>query len=878
MEQSKLINEEQKILDSVIEKMDQELLRIKSNLNKSKLQEKKEQAKCLPDVYGDLVYEVEKYNEQIERRKDIQKAHNQLYQYHIVIHEEDSKKFDLKIGKHKYGIGDKRYIHSWSSPLCSKYVLNPELLLCEYQSSNGDIYKFHLDRSRKVDIRFDKVKDVIQRFPLQTEDGVDIIYDDFLNELTSRRSDTEFRDIIFSIQKRQGEIIGLPINQNLLVQGCAGSGKSMIMLHRLPILLNGENDIRREDIYIISPSQNYISAAENMMIELEIDDLHMGTIFDYYKYCIKKYGFNENVEYGKVLYSLFLKETEMDFVYSSKLNELIDNSYEHTYENIVKTIKEKEEIRDYLPFGFDDNDEKYLKKKLDIIIRYLIDIREDSRKKLIDNSDAVLDVWDFLHDIKNQLETQRKTDVELSSEIIGEVDSGEKFDTIIKEFKNALSDLHYILYPKNIKEYYSNVSMNSKLKEIYINLCDKVSKEKLDTDFQVIIDMLEDNEDLLDKMDLYCESVLSYESVQELNNLIETATSISQKLPNMVYKKIMKSFGIEENDKGKMYVPQDGLYIYLVCLYLYFGSPNARKEKLIAIDEVQDISIEELKLIQELNNKEAIFNLYGDENQHIESKKGINDWKELSFISSLRREDMNENYRNPIQITKYCNKEFQLKMNPISTPGGGVLTFGEEGMEELDKLLSKGMNSGKSAIIVENEEEAKVILYLFNKHKKKFNDLTEKSGKLVSGKWNIITVLQSKGLEFSTVIVFSGRMTKNMKYIASTRALDTLYIYDKKLDPLEKIIEKKVLARRLSSFKISKQTLEKIYDYTECVTVENLCKTDPEAFCLDYGLKKEELENVLSCLEVKGLPECEISRFIQNCRDVMEKYKDYIEE
>ena len=69
------------------------------------------------------------------------------------------------------------------------------------------------------------------------EEAAKIISDEFLQELLERRSSPEFKNIVFSIQKRQGEIIQAPFNRHMVVQGCAGSGKSMIMLHRIPILL-----------------------------------------------------------------------------------------------------------------------------------------------------------------------------------------------------------------------------------------------------------------------------------------------------------------------------------------------------------------------------------------------------------------------------------------------------------------------------------------------------------------------------------------------------------------------------------------------------------------------------------------------------------------
>ena len=52
-----------------------------------------------------------------------------------------------------------------------------------------------------------------------------------------------------------------------------------------------------------------------------------------------------------------------------------------------------------------------------------------------------------------------------------------------------------------------------------------------------------------------------------------------------------------------------------------------------------------------------------------------------------------------------------------------------------------------------------------------------------------MTVDQVKGLEFQAVIVFSGRMTENEKYLSFTRALDELIIYDREFGVIEERVK-----------------------------------------------------------------------------------------
>ena len=47
----------------------------------------------------------------------------------------------------------------------------------------------------------------------------------------------------------------------MIVQGCAGSGKSMIMLHRLPIILyDNPKSLNRSNLYIITPKNEILNS------------------------------------------------------------------------------------------------------------------------------------------------------------------------------------------------------------------------------------------------------------------------------------------------------------------------------------------------------------------------------------------------------------------------------------------------------------------------------------------------------------------------------------------------------------------------------------------------------------------------------------------
>jgi DNA helicase IV len=61
--------------------------------------------------------------------------------------------------------------------------------------------------------------------------------------------------------------------------------------------------------------------------------------------------------------------------------------------------------------------------------------------------------------------------------------------------------------------------------------------------------------------------------------------------------------------------------------------------------------------------------------------------------------------------------------------------------------------------------------------RKAYNDLSQK-GKLSKSKINVMTVYESKGLEFTSVAVIPDGMSQNERYIAYTRALQYLAVVE----------------------------------------------------------------------------------------------------
>ena len=66
---------------------------------------------------------------------------------------------------------------------------------------------------------------------------------------------------------------------------------------------------------------------------------------------------------------------------------------------------------------------------------------------------------------------------------------------------------------------------------------------------------------------------------------------------------------------------------------IFYKNVTKRLDTFLNIDEAQDLSVAEYKLLRLILGSRCVFNLYGDINQLVYSYKGITDWEELSEIT-----------------------------------------------------------------------------------------------------------------------------------------------------------------------------------------------------------------------------------------------------
>ena len=876
-----LKKEEQVVLDDVISRMDKMLLSLDKRMREYVIEAKNNNISLNPDAYLGYLLARKGIADTRENRKRLLEAREELYHTRLLLHYENEESEgieEVKIGLHSCFEGINQLVASWTETAYRSFIVNEAATSSRCVVDGKYQTDYQLLAREKVTLKFTHVDKAVNLYPAIADeeairlfkesgffspsfiDGLakigtvggqepetleKIVADEFLKELLERRASTEFRNIVFSIQKRQGEIIQAPFERNLIVQGCAGSGKSMIMMHRLPILLydNPENLVRT-NLYIITPSKMYEQLAENMRHQLEISDIKMGTIEEYYDFCISKYTRTPIRQYGKIDNRIVLSSDIEQYVYSNQCIEDIRSYYEEegqvrvslkeAYELLglrrkttrienAKTFAEKinrqileiqsvlssnsnvlhkyyqrltESIRSFNLLGYELSRRK--SKILNEITKKITKLDDEIRKAVEELGRLNPQVNSVAVKNRNMLISLAQKDIDALDAEKKRIDADEQyFDSLIK-LKEKIESITKLFARLNLEDYSQNDT--EELYEALDNIGQLIGgyymisweysriEEKYSEYAEPIEDYMNRINQRITALQNLSDKYLDHFYYKKIADEEKRLQNVSENAIQEAYMNIMTHIGVNSNRSRSIRTIKCSPYLYLQTIYLFQGPPPAGRDALLAIDEAQGLAVEEVRLLSNVNSNSVVFNLYGDIHQHFEGTKGIDAWNEFREVLDYDYYEMKENYRNASQITKYCNKVFNMNMTAISVEGRGVHEIrSEEALHfKLGSLFRISHREGLAAILVSNEIEAQYIRSAFSVYRKTFHDMTEGDNTIDLQKWNILKIEDAKGLEFNTVIVLAGRMSPNQKYVAFTRALDDLYVYSNVIDTKNK--------------------------------------------------------------------------------------------
>lgn len=678
---------------------------------------------------------------------------------------------DNKEGYNSYYIGKKGDIRleilDWRTPVARRYYQKS----CSSFTFNEYEYKTILRRAirtksgKVLDFKNEylSLKDYLSAEEIADRDEENIL-DPYLREIIkARKEETAIKDIIETIQEQQYEIITRPEKGDFILQGCAGSGKTMVMLHRLSYLMYNNENIKPRDVLIITPSNSFNAFIDELAEILELDRVKTMTAYEYFLQVLK----NEKIDLtGKIDPTQPESEDYLAYVYSPQFVADVRKKQDKVFDNLYGLFT-GEECHDFIEDIIEDSKRQLIAyegiKNASMRVRRAVlgEIKERKEgglyytKPFRELMNCILDIEDFFNGTlkSEQAKSPEYFYRQMLSFYKSATFAAKNTERIVAEGENSLTELRTEIE----REISDLMRFKQRIGGIDVYMyADRIARRK---------EILQEIDKTLEKVRIIGESNTAFaefygylrgeKNFQEIgggNGFID--------IIRYFYRETVKKYKIKHGMCSKTMYASDAYALCVICAGIC--DRLSPVYSYVFVDEGQDVSACEYALLRKINPK-ASFNVFGDLAQNVTAWRGIKSWKE-EFPDFLVYE-LNQNYRNTNQIVAFVAKDLGIDMQSIGYDGPEVAKINARGISGFFKE-----KKGLKAIICTEKEKDKYL-------RKTYNNVASK-GKISRTKINVMTVYESKGLEFSSVVVSPKGMSDSEKYIAYTRALKDLAILE----------------------------------------------------------------------------------------------------
>ena len=570
--------------------------------------------------------------------------------------EEEPEVYYVGVGNLTDDHGRGAYVYDWRAPVSGLFY-DYDKGQAQFVAPMG-IMRGEITRKRQYKIQEGKLM-----FALETEMNID---DEILQQALSENGDNRLKSIVTTIQKEQNSIIRDLKHRILVVQGCAGSGKTSVALHRIAYLLyHNRESLNAAQVLVLSPNSIFGDYISRILPELGEENICEMTLDDYAYRELNCYGEAQD------------KYDELEAVLHGKRIE------EAEYKQSRKFVQE-----------------------LDLF--------------LMQQEWENVDIQDF-------------------------------------QYKKIVCPEEKI--SKFFYETYCDVPMLARMKKIAEYLIDE--QETLQNrDMED-----EEKEKLLEKM----------------NRMYVTRD------PLELYNRFLAESGREEQLIPGQEIPYEDVYPLLYLKYTIDELPKRRMVKHVVIDEMQDYSYIQYRILQKLFD--CPMTILGDRKQTM-GEKQINVMKFLPEIygKEIFYIDMKKSYRSTCEIMDFAeqilNKDSDTEY--VERHGERPYVVQAESEEQMAKYMAEDLRAGKGyrtlGVLCLTQEEADRFYALLGKVGIESDLLMKDSMKFHTG-ISVMPFYLAKGLEFDAVYVpnvqqYQSPLEKQALYINATRALHQLKLYE----------------------------------------------------------------------------------------------------
>lgn len=319
--------------------------------------------------------------------------------------EDEEETYYIGIGDFSPSKADVPLVCDWRAPISSLFY-DYDVGKASFRAPAGEIFG-ELLRKHQYKIKNGKL--------LYRIDSDIVINDDILQKELSMNANARLKSIVTTIQKEQNAIIRNEKDKILVIQGCAGSGKTSVALHRVAYLLyHHRKQLTAKQVLILSPNPVFSEYISHILPELGEENI-LEMSFDLYAYKeLKKYKDTED-RYVYLERLLTLPETEaweyqervaekQSKDYVLELNEFVlileDSLMNFRDFNYKKIHRTEQELRTLFYEKFPDIP---ILERIKTVAEYIIDEEETLSGKELDplEREIVIDKLERMYESKD---------------------------------------------------------------------------------------------------------------------------------------------------------------------------------------------------------------------------------------------------------------------------------------------------------------------------------------------------------------------------------------------------------------------------------------------------------------------------------------------
>ncbi|MCK4259057.1 MAG: UvrD-helicase domain-containing protein [Halanaerobiales bacterium] len=588
----------------------------------------------------------------------------------------------------------------------------------------------------------------IEKSELEEIFDIDITTTDpLLQKALGANADNRLKDIASTIQSEQNRIIRAEMENPLIVQGVAGSGKTTIALHRIAYLIyTYEKSFDPDSFMIVAPNNLFLNYISEVLPELGVERVRQTT---YIELMLEQLGKKVKVINPN------LKLTS--FINSKSCLDKDEHKILRDTSKFKGSLTFKKVIDKYL----NDIEENFTPRE-DLSLDNHVIMRASTIRRIFLTEYKHYPIYKRLAKLKTKLKKLVKNSVQ---------------DMIEKENRKADTavNLYYTAAAESESDRQKIIKMLEKRDET-IRRWEKISNKLVDTYLSQVPQM-----DLIE----YYRNIIT----DPINLEIYTGGFIPEKLLAFIAK-----HSAEILDNGEIEFEDLAPLVYLRIRLFGFQGKRQRLSHVV-IDEAQDFSLFQFYILKILSSTNS-FTILGDLSQGIHSYRAIKNWDEvIKWVfpkSSTNYKTLEQSYRTTIEIMNLANEVIKHYQNEKTIFAKPIIRHGElpfilpnlSPNEIVNYILKeielKGKEFESIAIICKTMDECKKLHKLFPKNIKPklvTDDIAEYQSGII-----ILPSYLAKGLEFDVVFIITleeeyhnEELDIKLLYIAMTRALHRLY-------------------------------------------------------------------------------------------------------